>query len=156
MVASSTQEASKKGPHRSRITNGSALLPGIDGRSVWARRLRDVIEALTADIGADLDLSEAQRSTIRRAACLTVELERLETTFAETGAADAAALDLYARVAANLRRLFESLGLNRPVRDTPRFTEPNSLSEFDLARRVAFAMTMASRQSPILDLEANT
>src|SRR5690349_19554851 len=29
---------------RSRITNGNALLPGVDGRSVWARRCRDVID----------------------------------------------------------------------------------------------------------------
>jgi hypothetical protein len=52
-----------------------------------------------------------------RAATLTVELERMEREFALAGEADAEAIDLYARVAGNLRRLLESVGLQRRAKD---------------------------------------
>ena len=62
---------------RSRVTNGNRLLPEVDGRTVWARRMRDLIQAHTADLGGDSEISEAERSLIRRAATLATELERL-------------------------------------------------------------------------------
>jgi hypothetical protein len=102
---------------KSRITNGSALLPDIDGRSPWIRRCKDIIAAHISDLGGEDNTSEAERSIIRRAAVLSVELERLELTFAQAGAADRASLDLYSRVASNLRRLLEAVGLERRSRD---------------------------------------
>jgi hypothetical protein len=99
---------------RSRITNGTALLPGVDGRSPWVRRCKDVIAAHQSDIP---DASAAERSIIRRASVLTVELERMERQFALAGEADPEQLDLYARVAANLRRMLESVGLQRRARE---------------------------------------
>ena len=39
-----------KSPQRSRVTNGSALLPGIDGRSAWVRRSKDLIAEFVSDI----------------------------------------------------------------------------------------------------------
>jgi hypothetical protein len=109
---------------RSRITNGSKLLPGVDGRSPWVRRCKDVIAAHLSDLGGADNTSAAECSIIRRAAVLTVELERLEATFALAGEASAEALDTYARVAANLRRLLEAVGLKRRPRDvTPTLTE---------------------------------
>jgi hypothetical protein len=44
---------------------------------------------------------------------MTVELERLEREFALAGEADPETLDLYGRVAGNLRRLLEAVGLER-------------------------------------------
>jgi hypothetical protein len=53
-----------------------------------------------------------------------LELERLEAKFATAGEADANELDQYARVAANMRRLFEAVGLKRRSRDvTPSLGE---------------------------------
>jgi hypothetical protein len=37
---------------RSRITNGRSLLPDVDGRSLLARRFRDIQNAIVADQGA--------------------------------------------------------------------------------------------------------
>jgi len=54
---------------------------------------------------------------VRRAATLTVELERMEAVFAVAGEATPDALDLYSRTAGNLRRLLESVGLQRRARD---------------------------------------
>jgi hypothetical protein len=102
---------------RARITNGKALLPGIDGRSPWVRRCRDVIEAHIADLGGVDNCSAAERSIVRRASVLTVELERLEAKFAAAGQADIEELDCYARIASNLRRLLESVGLQRRAKD---------------------------------------
>jgi hypothetical protein len=99
---------------RSRITNGSALLPGVDGRSPWVRRCKDVLAANLSDTP---DASAAEQSIIRRASVLTVELERMERGFALAGEADPEQLDLYARVSANLRRLLEAVGLQRRARE---------------------------------------
>ena len=72
----------QKDPQKSRITNGSALLPGVDGRSPWVRRAKDIISEALADLGGVDNTSAAERSLIRRSAVLTVELERLEEKFA--------------------------------------------------------------------------
>ena len=98
---------------RSRITNGTALLPdvdGLDGRSPWVRRAKDVIAAHIGDLGGADNTSEAERSIIRRASILTTELERLEAKFAIAGGAAATDLDLYQRTAGNLR-----VGCSRPL-----------------------------------------
>jgi hypothetical protein len=115
--ASSRSAALRKSYGRSRLTNGSKLLPGIDGRSPWVRRAKDVIAAHLSDLGGTDNTSAAERSIIRRAAVLTVELERLEAKFATAGEASADELDIYARVAGNLRRLLEAIGLQRRAKD---------------------------------------
>ena len=113
---------------RSRVTNGSVLLPGIDGRSVWVRRCKDLIDIHLADLP---DASAAERSIIRRAAVLTTELERLEQKFALAGEATPFDLDLYQRTAGGLRRLLECVGLERRLRDVtnpaPRSSSPSPL-----------------------------
>jgi hypothetical protein len=101
-------------PQRSRITNGNALLPGVDGRSPWIRRCKDVIASHLSDVP---DASAAERSIIRRASVLTVELERMERQFALAGEASAEALNIYQRGANSMRRLLESVGLQRRQRD---------------------------------------
>jgi hypothetical protein len=110
-----------KDRQRSRITNGSALLPGVDGRSPWVRRCKDIIAAHLSDLGGEANTSTAERSLIRRAAVLTTELERLEIKFALAGEANADEIDLYARTSGNLRRLLEAIGIQR----RPRNRTPN-------------------------------
>jgi hypothetical protein len=103
---------------RSRITNGTALLPGTSGRSAWTRRCKDVIAEHLADMGGSDNTSAAERSIVRRAAVLTTELEMLEARFAQAeGMATATDLDLYQRMAGNLRRLLEAVGLQRRAKD---------------------------------------
>jgi hypothetical protein len=110
---------------RSAITSGRRLLgSGNDARSPWALRLADAIDEHIADLGGIDAVSAAERSIVRRAATLTVELERLEARFAAAGEASAGDLDLYQRTAGNLRRLLESVGLQRRARDvTPKLEE---------------------------------
>ena len=114
----------RKSRQRSRVTNGSVLLPGIDGRSVWVRRCKDIITSHLSDLGGEENTSEAERSIIRRASVITVELERLEARFAAAGEASAEELDLYQRTAGNLRRLLEAVGLQRRAKQvTPTLGE---------------------------------
>jgi hypothetical protein len=112
--------AQQKDPQRSRVANGSALLLGVDGRSAWVRRCRELIADHVADLGGEDNTSAAERSIIRRASVMTVELERLEAKFAQAGEASERDLDLYIRAAGNLRRLLEAIGLRRrPIDITP-------------------------------------
>ena len=99
---------------RSRVTNGKAAFVSGDGRSPWARRWRDLIELHVADLGGVAALSEAQRSLVKRAATIECELEQVEGRLSLGKAQD---LATYATAAAHLRRLFESLGLERRARD---------------------------------------
>jgi hypothetical protein len=102
---------------KSRTTNGSQLLPGVDGRSAWVRRCKDIINLHLADMGGADHCSAAEQSIIRRASVMTVELESLEAKFARAGVANPSDLDLYFRGCGNLRRLLEGLGLERRARD---------------------------------------
>jgi hypothetical protein len=115
------QPKSGRSQGKSRITNGSSLLgPEADGRSVWARRCRDIIALHTSDLGGADNCSAAELSLIRRIAILSVECERLETKFAQIddGASPSdKSLDLYARMSGHLRRLLQTLGLGRRARD---------------------------------------
>src|SRR5215472_13751589 len=110
-----------RNPQRSRITNGGKLLPGIvDERSAWVRRCKDIISQHLVDLGGEDNCSSAERSIVRRASVMTVELERLEAKFAVAGEASERDLDLYIRAAGNLRRLLEAIGLRRrPIDITP-------------------------------------
>jgi hypothetical protein len=106
------------------VTNGKTLLQGVDGRSTWVRRLRDLMSLHLVDLGGETNTSEAERSIIRRAATLTVELERLELKFALAGEADPVDLELYQRVANSLRRLLEAVGIaRRPRNITPKLSD---------------------------------
>ena len=106
---------SRKG--RSKVTNGKVLIAGVDQRSPWIRRCKDVIAAHFSDLGGEANTSAAERSLVRRCAVLTVELELLEAKFAMAGEAPSDDLDLYQRTAGNLRRLLEAVGLQRRPRE---------------------------------------
>jgi hypothetical protein len=109
---------------RSRITNGRDVLPGIDGRSVYVRRMRDLIRLHTTDLGGPEACSASEAALIRRAAVLMVELEHMEVQFATDGAAAPEALQLYSTTANTLRRLLQTVGLQRRARDvTPTLSE---------------------------------
>jgi hypothetical protein len=73
----------------------------------------DLIALHLADLGGEERLSENQLSLCRRAATLETELEMLEGQLSLGKVAD---LDLYNRLSGNLRRILESLGLERVAR----------------------------------------
>jgi hypothetical protein len=68
----------RKAMGRSKLSNGKKLLSLTDGRSAAARRFKDLIGDIAADLGGVDLLSEGQRQLIRRAAMLSAECERQE------------------------------------------------------------------------------
>jgi len=107
--------------HRSRITNGSKLLPSVHEQSVWARIMRDTLDAVVAHCGGVDNVSELKRMQARRVAALEAELIHIEDRIATAHAAgdepDVATLDLYGRLANGQRRHCEALGWERTPRD---------------------------------------
>ena len=106
---------------RSAVTSGRQLFMDGNAKSAWSRRFHDLVVGHVADLGgADL-LSEAQFSLIRRAAAIECELERLDARLSVGELVD---MDSYARVSGHLRRLFETIGLERRAKDvTPSLAE---------------------------------
>lgn len=107
--------AKRTGAHRSKVTNGSKLLPLADGRSVTARRFKDLTEFISIDLGGADRLSEGEKQLVRRAAALSAECERQEALWARGEAEfDIAA---YSTLTNAVRRVFETIGLQRRARD---------------------------------------
>ena len=107
--------ARRKPEARSRVGNGKTLLTMVDGRSATARRFKDLVEDIAADLGGKDHLSEGQRQLIRRAAMLSAESERMEA-LAARGEAEFD-IDLYGMICDRLGRLFGRLGLERKSKD---------------------------------------
>lgn len=109
MTATRTANEPQKAKGRSRVSNGSAVfVVPVDGRSVLARRYRDVLAQLTADLGGDP--TEAQTIIARRAATLAVWCEQAESAMANGEELDIAT---FTTAANSLRRLLSDLGLER-------------------------------------------
>ena len=84
-ISTTTSAGRPAAAQRSRITNGSALLPGVDGRSAWVRRARDLIREHLADLGGFDNVSAAERSIIRRASVLKGSFFRWRCRFRPGG-----------------------------------------------------------------------
>lgn len=116
MLEETTQSASMKPEARSRKTNGStAFLGKVDGRSVIARRYRDLVTAYTEQLGGELTTWQAVK--VSQLAGLTVRAEQLQTQIA-TGDPDFDD-DALVRVENALRRSAAELGLDRPQDTKP-------------------------------------
>jgi hypothetical protein len=106
-----------RSPQHSKVANGTVLLPGIDGRSMWARRAKELLAAHIQDLGGPSNVSEAERALCKRCAVLVTELERREACFARDGEVSDQALSIYQTTVNTLRRTFETLGLQRRAKD---------------------------------------
>ena len=97
--------------NRSAVTNDPLMLRGVDGRSVVARRYRDVAIALADDLGGQDKLSEPTKILVRQAAALTVQVEQLQTQIVAGEDVD---LEQLTRLSNVLGRTLQRLGLNKP------------------------------------------
>jgi hypothetical protein len=111
LPADRTAAAIRKPMARSRVGNGKVLVPGIDGRSAGARRLRDVIEDLTADMGGNL--GEAERLQVRTVAGLVVHAEQLTADMLNGKPVDS---EQITRVSNSAARLLTSLKAKRKAK----------------------------------------
>jgi hypothetical protein len=96
---------------RSAVTNDPLMLRGVDGRSVVARRYRDVAIALADDLGGQDKLSEPSKILVRQAAALTVQVEGLQSKIV---AGEDINLEQLTRLSNVLGRTLQRLGLKKP------------------------------------------
>jgi hypothetical protein len=91
---------------RSAVTNDPLLLRGVDGRSVVARRYRDVAIALADDLGGQGRLSEPSKILVRQAAAMTVQSKIVSGEDID--------LEQLTRLSNVLGRTLQRLGLKKP------------------------------------------
>jgi hypothetical protein len=96
---------------RAAVTNDPLLLRGVDGRSMVARRYRDVALALADDLGGQDKLSEPSKILVRQAAALTVQVEGLQSKIVSGEDVD---LEQLTRLSNALSRMLHRLGLRKP------------------------------------------
>ena len=89
-------------------------IDAIDGRTRAARRYRAIREGIYADMGGGETLSEVQRQMVSKFATMAIQLEVMEATALAGGDID---VDLFGRVSAHMRRLGETIGIERRAKD---------------------------------------
>lgn len=111
-----TPPTAKRAPEqRSRVGNGRLLLPMTDRRSASYRRLQDLVEDISRDLGGAEHLNESQRTLVKMAATLTAECERMAAA-AMNGEKDLDAA-LYGTLVDRVGRLLQRLGLSTLARN---------------------------------------
>jgi hypothetical protein len=106
---------------RSRMTNGTALLPHADGRSAIARRFKDITSAILAEQGGAEQCSESRLQLIRRFAAAAVLAEQMESRLANGEQID---IQKHALLCSTLTRLAQRIGIERRAKDvTPSLSE---------------------------------
>lgn len=115
---------------RSRITNGRDVLPNVDGRSIIARRFRDIISAMIADQGGADQCPEARIQLIRRFAAAAVQAELMEAKLASGYAID---VKKHALLCSTMVRVLRHIGVKR----VPRNVTPSLNDYLDLKAKEA-------------------
>ena len=114
---------------RSRVTNGSKLVAGVDGRSAEARRYKDVAMSLADDLGGAAGLTEAQRALVRQAAAMIVQSEKLQGAMLR---GEEVSDEQMTRVANSLARTLSRLGIRK--RADRKLSVPEYLAQRDAQR----------------------
>jgi hypothetical protein len=99
---------------RAKVSNGSKALPGVDGRSLVARRYRDIASQIVADQGGLDHLSESRLQLIRRFAAASCIAEQMEAKLANGEVID---VQEHALLCSTLVRVSSRIGINRVARD---------------------------------------
>jgi hypothetical protein len=103
-----------KAQARSRLTNGREVLPHVDGRSLVARRYRDIMCSVASDQGGAEQLSEARLQLIRRFSATAVLAEQMEARLARGEQID---IQEYSLVVSTMVRVAQRIGIDRVPRD---------------------------------------
>ena len=129
MPSDSPNATVRKPEARSRVSNGSSLFlldhegRAIDGRTIIARRFRDILDAITADLGGRDQISEGEHQLARRAAALSVQAEIQEAWLAGQRF-DKVDVEEFVKLVNALNRTLITIGLKRRARDvTPTLAE---------------------------------
>jgi hypothetical protein len=129
------RSGSDPGPGRGRSTKPVVRsIADLDGRTQAARRARQLVEDIEADLGGAESLNTAQRELVKRAALAGALAEDLEVRWLQ---GEQIKVIAYARLISAQRRLCTTLGLDRrKMRDV---TPKPDLTETILAEMEAAA-----------------
>jgi hypothetical protein len=120
-AARNRRNGMRKPEARSAVSNGHQILPGVDGRSLIARRYHDIMHAIFVDQGGVDRCSEARLQLIRRFAAAAVLAEQMEARLANGEQID---IQEHALLCSTLVRTAQRIGLDRIPRDlTPTIDE---------------------------------
>jgi hypothetical protein len=103
-----------KAQARSRLSNGRDVLPDVDGRSVVARRYRDIIGAVVSDQGGAEHLSESRLQLIRRFSAASVLAEQMEARLAR---GEQINIQEYSLLVSTMVRVAQRIGIERRARN---------------------------------------
>ena len=98
-----------------RVGMGRDILPGVSGASLMGRRLKEIVAALTSDLGGESEMTEAKTHLVRRIAVMVAQLELIEAAVAR--GERAFNVGEYSTAVNALKRLLEAIGLDRRQRD---------------------------------------
>jgi hypothetical protein len=118
---------------RSRVTNGADAfirLPGLDQRGAIARRARDIMANFISALGGEDALTEMQMQLVRRATRMAIKCEVMES---KANAGLDIDDDLHGRISDRLRRVLQTLGLHRVMKDITPDQRARELIEAGLA-----------------------
>ncbi len=104
----------RKSHGRARVSNGRDVLPDVDGRSLIARRYRDIADAIIVDQGGADQCSESRLQLVRRFAAASVLAELLEARLARGEQID---ITEHATLSSTLVRLAAKIGIDRVAKD---------------------------------------
>ena len=104
----------RKATFRSRVSNSRDVLPGVDGRTLVARRYYDIQSAIVIDQGGADRLSEARLQLIRRFSAAAVIAEQMEADLANGKQID---IQEHALLCSTLVRCARQIGINRIAKD---------------------------------------
>ena len=90
------------------------VLPDVDGRSILARRYRDIVAAVVFDQGGAGHLSEARLQLIRRFSAASVLAEQMEARIAR---GEQINIQEYSMLVSTTVRIIQRIGLDRVSRD---------------------------------------
>jgi hypothetical protein len=110
MLQGNTSQAPRKPEARSRVTNGGDVLPGVDGRSVIARRYHDIASQILVDQGGADCCSESRKQLVRRFAAAAVLAEQMEARLAKGENID---VGEHALLVSTLVRVAQRIGIER-------------------------------------------
>ncbi len=90
------------------------MLPNVDGRSLIARRFRDIQTAIVIDQGGAEQLSEARLQLVRRFAAAAVIAEQMESRLANGEKID---IQEHALLCSTLVRCARQIGISRVAKN---------------------------------------
>ena len=129
MTGTSAAIHDPKSKGRSRVTNHQDILPDVDGRSLIARRFRDIVASVIADQGGLDCMAEARLQLVRRFAACAVLCESQEARLTSGEELD---ISEYSTLTSTLVRVAQRIGINRIARDiTPSLAEYTDAQDAD-------------------------